>query len=113
MILSVIQGVDEHQESLGWTVEPMAGPYSILQEVSETYRALNIPIEDELNPEIQITQDEYFMNCEDELMVSVPSDKEDKLRPTEPALMPAEDRNQLKLCTLRTITARAKLSSPL
>lgn len=104
--------MDQHGRSYGWEDELIPGPYYVLKDFTEAYRALNIPLEGYLNPEIRLSQNKEFSNCEGEEEVSVPSGKEGKLKPTYSALMSVEDRSQRKLYTRTTITALAKLSSP-
>ena len=68
----MVQGVDAHGDSLGWTSEPEEGPYTVVEELAEAYEALNIPTDDDLNPEVEFAQNREFFNCNNQRMVSVP-----------------------------------------
>lgn len=69
----MVQGLDGNGRSYGWTADAEDGPYGILTEFSEAYEGLNIPTEEEMNPETEFMQIEKFSDCNGNLMVSVPS----------------------------------------
>ncbi|KAL8795397.1 MAG: hypothetical protein Q9195_002138 [Heterodermia aff. obscurata] len=62
--LIVVQGVDENGISYGWVDDyETEGPFPFVKDFSAAFTALNIPLEDEHNPEIQLKQDEPFATC--------------------------------------------------